>query len=47
MLGYLININVDGYPVIQKFGTRFLFFYDILAGYYNEFFKLIFFATNG
>jgi len=39
MLGYLMDINVDEYPVILKSSIRFLFFYDILAGYYNEFLK--------
>jgi len=37
MLGYLMDINVDEYPVILKSSIRFLFFSDILAGYYNEF----------
>jgi hypothetical protein len=35
MLGYSMDINVDGYSVILKSGVRFFLFYDILGGYYN------------
>jgi hypothetical protein len=35
MLGYLTDINGDENPITLKSGTRFLFFYDILKGYYN------------
>jgi hypothetical protein len=37
MLGYLTDINGDENPITLKSGTRFLFFYDILKGYYNWF----------
>jgi hypothetical protein len=39
-LGYSTKINGDEYLVILKSDIRFIFFYDILKGYYNLFLKL-------
>jgi hypothetical protein len=35
MLSYQTDINGDKYLVILKSSIRFIFFYDILKGYYN------------
>jgi hypothetical protein len=39
MLDYSIDINGDKYQIILKSGIKFLFFNDILKGYYNLFLK--------